>query len=620
MLDAQGDPASAARIRLRRLEHIYYKPDAVYTSLLRAFDAQQRRAADDAAGAAAAAAAADDEVDFDLDGAEARDDLARSAAAADAELQSLVVGYSFESGNSVSDALRQLTRHVYSSGDERAKARCLLCNVYALALSDSFYRARDLLLMSHLQENVQHMDISTQILFNRTMAQLGLAAFRAGLVAEAHGCLLELYQGGRVKELLAQGVALSRYHDKTPEQEKLERRRQMPFHMHINLELLECCYLISAMLLEVPTMNVAAHEVRRAKASRQPFWRLVQNYEHQPFTGPPESVRDTVMAATQSLLKGHWQSCADSLAALPVWGLLPQRERVLESLRTRIKEEGLRTYLFTCAAHYSSLSLEQLGDMFELPPSQVHSLVSKAIASEELRGSHDQPSGCVVMHEQEPSRLQQLAATFADKAAVLVDANERAMEALLGDVAGGGDGPYPLGGAGAMGGAGGQRRDRQQRQGQPWGDGADRAGGAGGRPRTGPRGGGGARDGGDGGQRGGGGVGGQRAGGRPGGYGSRPGAVGGGGGGGGGFGGQPGNWSGAEADAFGVERYASFGGRSRERSGGGRYQDTTSTLAGYTREPLERRSDPRFRTQRKDDRAERMVSLQGRGEAADWRK
>lgn len=149
-----------------------------------------------------------------------------------------------------------------------------------------------------------------------------------------------------------------------------------PFHTHINLDLLELCHLTCAMLLEVPPsdhspslpcshqpllacfpqiprMSSAAAVGRTAAVSRS-FRRLMDSYSRQvpPFSqlvaghvtppvvvvvvvvvfqvfqGPPETVRDYVLAAAVALRQGWWQKSVELVCGHRLWALLPDQQQV----------------------------------------------------------------------------------------------------------------------------------------------------------------------------------------------------------------------------------------------------------------------------------------------------
>lgn len=63
----------------------------------------------------------------------------------------------------------KLCKYVYDRDTtDRLRTRAILSHVYHHALHDNWFQARDLILMSHLQETIQHSDPSTQvqIIFN----------------------------------------------------------------------------------------------------------------------------------------------------------------------------------------------------------------------------------------------------------------------------------------------------------------------------------------------------------------------------------------------------------------------------------------------------------------------
>ncbi|KAF8070237.1 eukaryotic translation initiation factor 3 subunit 8 N-terminus-domain-containing protein [Lyophyllum atratum] len=380
------------RVVMRRLEHIYSKPNAVVQALEAAADAS-----------------------------EIKPNMILSLQATTSAL------------------IHSLCVYLYKSGNSLLRTRAMLSHIYHHALHNDFYTARDMLLMSHLQESIHSADVATQILYNRTVVQLGLCAFRSGLIKEAQATLQDIFTTQRVKELLAQGVHQQRFQVISPEQEKAEKQRQLPFHMHINTELLEAAFLVSSMLVEIPLLASIDSEEMKRKAISKPFRRLLDFADRQVFTGPPESTRDHIMQASKALQDGEWEQCRDLIQSIKIWSLMPEAATVKEMLAKRIQEQGLRTYLFTYAPHYSTLSISLLSRTFSLPVRTVTSIVSKMIWSEELSASLDQSGDVVVFHRIELSRTQQLAQTVAEKLAAMVDQSEKALDIKMGGTGGWGD-------------------------------------------------------------------------------------------------------------------------------------------------------------------------------------
>ena len=341
-------------------------------------------------------------------------------------------------------SLQELAVVVYRYGDERAKSMTMLAHIYNHALENRFFDARDMLLMSHLQDTISELDIPLQVMFNRTMTQMGLCAFRIGKPTEAHACLQELcspsYSGGggglaKMKELLAQGITQQRGFEKTSDQEKAEARRQIPYHMHINLDFIETAHLTSAMLLEVPAMALskARGDVRRWPISKS-FQYFLRNSMKQAFPGPPENTRDYVMAATRCLMRGDWKGSYNYISEIRSWKALSPTTRkiTLERLEELLKIEALRTFSLSYSSYYESMSTTQLSHLFGLTPAKVHSILSKMIINQEMRASWDQPTASIVMRRTEPTRLQSLALQLASKVSNMTENNEKLMDAKTG--------------------------------------------------------------------------------------------------------------------------------------------------------------------------------------------
>ena len=169
----KGDSRAASVIALLRIEHMYYKHDSVAGAVQKAAAFNRRWGKFSDIHPACTRKATN---------------LDTSSRNVEHVHPAVFIGYpsvEVKEQNNTED-LNKLCQYVFKNGDERSKTRALLCSVFHHALHDRFYHARDLFLISHIQDVIDKADTKTQILYNRVLATLGLSAFREGLIQKAY--------------------------------------------------------------------------------------------------------------------------------------------------------------------------------------------------------------------------------------------------------------------------------------------------------------------------------------------------------------------------------------------------------------------------------------------------
>lgn len=150
--------------------------------------------------------------------------------------------------------IENIVQLVQQHGQPKMRVKATLLQVFHLALHNKVVVAKDLLKKTHIGEIITLQHVDNQILYNRAIAQIGMAYFRLGKIEQSHEVLVEIFQNPRFRELLAQSINRSHY-EKTAEQEIEEKRRLLPSHMSINLQTLESIHFITSMLIEIPMLS-----------------------------------------------------------------------------------------------------------------------------------------------------------------------------------------------------------------------------------------------------------------------------------------------------------------------------------------------------------------------------
>ena len=285
------------------------------------------------------------------------------------------------------DYFKSLCNQAYQVLDEENKVKVMLYQIYFLCLRNDYELATKIFNSSNLYELVSLLKSETlKILFNRTLAQLSLCAFKNLDLEEVLRYLTPLCTKGptKLKEYLSQSY--KKENDKNNLFDREDKKRTIPYIMKINTDDLDTIFYLSSMIYDVPKIlleKIFGNDSNNDNNyNSHAFERIFYNFQKQQFNGPSHIDKDKILATTTILMKGDWKRCIEEIKKL---NLMKKYNYLQDNLFELIKRTALKCYIIFYMSEYQSFELNKLSKRFEISANEVRNIINDMILRRQIK-------------------------------------------------------------------------------------------------------------------------------------------------------------------------------------------------------------------------------------------
>ncbi|EAN78233.1 eukaryotic translation initiation factor 3 subunit 8, putative [Trypanosoma equiperdum] len=277
--------------------------------------------------------------------------------------------------DSVIETVRSLYEQLLLIGDDESKSLALLHLVYQMGLEGKYREGRDLIRRSGGAEKLCNSNHNS-VLYNRAVAQLGLASFIMGDIMQAYELLSPLWNSWEGPEVLI-GQKLPNLKDEKGDEELRYRDLLLPPHAHIPYSQLELATMLSTLVVGTVDEAKKPYEVTH---HHRYFYRVINQMQFQPLLGEPIEFREQITAAYTALKLGDYARSSEVIKNMKVWDNMPRGTEARDTFLQRLKEAALQIFCYNSRRSFATISVEIMAKKFDITESTVKHVINGIIS------------------------------------------------------------------------------------------------------------------------------------------------------------------------------------------------------------------------------------------------